>query len=328
MNNIFEFIRTQLQTRLDAYITAGTTFLRVVAVIDTNELERPREAYNDAQTLHVIYRELSSILPDMPVRDRTINGAFYVIALESEKVVVKTIIDDFIATYNATTQSDIIMRFTTLIPNGRPENIGAKIMQEWSFGFVGVVTDDLTTLWDKSITITSLNPLTKSWSASNETYWTAQPLTNRTTITNIEGLPDVDPELYAVGFALRVSDGVVVPTYTYFVITQTGTANIVYNVYNGLVTYTFNRTPIYAEYPTASGVLGKVYRYTKYSLQFVVIDNGDALLSDFVYASTLTREFTVTDTINTFTFDGFIVQATDSATGNGFSVKTIFVENG
>jgi hypothetical protein len=324
MTNILSFIQTQLQTRLNA----ATTLLRTVGVIDTNAMERPREAYTDAQTLLVIYRELSSILPDMPVRDRTINGVFTVIALESEKTVVKTIIDDFIETYNATLQGNIIMRFTTLVPLGSPTNIGAKMMQEWSFGFVGVIADTLNTLWDKSITVTSITYV-NVWNSSLETYWNAQVEGNRATETNVGGVPISDASEYALGFAMRVSDGVLpTPNYAYFVVAETLTPDDLYDVYHGLVNFTFSKMPVYAEYPTSALSIGKVFRYTKYSLQFVVIDNGDNLLSDFVYGSTRMREFTITDGVNSITLNLYITQATDSATGNGFSVKTIFAENG
>lgn len=158
MRRELTFIETQLQFALTTLKLSVTTSLVKVAVVDTNSMEKKYQDYLESEQITIVFRELPGMLPELPLKDKTIMGNMFVFAPEQEKEVVVALIDTFISTYNATYQSmdlgayTVKFRFTNLTPIGRADNKGGKFYQTWQFGITMLVIDDLTTIQNRAVT--------------------------------------------------------------------------------------------------------------------------------------------------------------------------------
>jgi len=179
------FIQNAIQAILDAY--NGTTTLTKVSVVTIKSEERTLKDYTDAVTLLLVYRDLPSLMPQLPVEDRVQDGTFAVFARADEKEAVQDILNEFINTYNATQQTTIdgIMYFTNAVPFGNSDNIGAVKYSTWQFGIKFRTLQSIYSLYDREIRINSSNNFAKSWTATNQTYYDAQVARNRATSASI-----------------------------------------------------------------------------------------------------------------------------------------------
>lgn len=127
--------------------------------------------------------------------------------------------------------------WNTPIPSGAPYSVDFKSTQDGiareSHNVVLVVLtgavlsssahslDDRTTY----IEIPIVTPV-HEWQASNVTYWNAQPSTNRgTSLGPQDGLPQEDPDDYALGYAIRVPN-MMIMGYDYFKVGYTTTIDV------------------------------------------------------------------------------------------------------
>lgn len=151
------FVEASLQTILNTYKVTNTTILEKVAVLDTNAEEKKYSTHLEKQQITIVYRELPGMMPSMPVADKIFSANFFVWALESEKKTVKDIISLFVETYNSTLQTTSTSKFkiqlTNLTPLGRADNTGALIYQTWQFGATITVVDEISTIFDRSVSI-------------------------------------------------------------------------------------------------------------------------------------------------------------------------------
>jgi len=153
---MLDYIETNLQTALDAYIAAeNVTNLKKVAVLDTNAKDVKYQDYLEEEQITVVYREMPGFLPSMPVSDKVIAGNFFVYALEEEKEALKAVFDSFIEANNSVKDDTINMsfQFTNLTPIGRADNKGARFYQAWQMGVSATAYDKLTSIYDRQITI-------------------------------------------------------------------------------------------------------------------------------------------------------------------------------
>lgn len=151
---MLDFMQTTLQTGLNTILASNTTSkLKKVAVLNTNAFEKKFQSYLENEQITVVYRELPGLLPNMPIKDKVVSGNLFVYAPEDEKEVVEDLVDNFIKTYNATFQTDRVLRFTNLTPIGRADNTGAIFYQLWQFSVTALVIDKMGSIYNRSVTI-------------------------------------------------------------------------------------------------------------------------------------------------------------------------------
>ena len=285
------FIKNAIQTILDAYTSA--TALTQASVITIKSEERPLKDYSDSETLLLVYREMPSLLPQLPVEDRVTDGTFAIFARADEKTAVEAIINEFINTYNATQQTTIggVLYFTNLIPVGGSENVGAVKYSMWQFGVKFRTLSSIYSLYDREIRINTTNSFAKSWTATNQTYYDAQATTNRATSVSIDemgGVPIENPESYAIGFSMRVQTSVTLPiTYVYYKTTVTYTS---INALDGLLSQSYTLRNGYSRLPLNGG-MDMIPTESTGVLRFEFLDSvltKAALFKGYGYANTKT----------------------------------------
>lgn len=327
------WIETKLQAILTAYKVNNTTALEKVGVLNINALEKKFSAYLEKEQILLTYRELPGTLPKMPVYDKITNANMYVYAVESEKVAVECIMNEFISTYNATEQTTIskILNFTNLTPLGDADNSGAIDYQAWQFGLMATIIDSLTTIHDRFVTITTTDNV---WAVADKAYWEAYGESSSdydvaggdptgvasTYLPTATHIP-VDTAARVTDYSLNVA---------YYKITTTVFSQL--KVANGLVAYQFEKAMKYAEYPTSTTENGKTPIYYVPRVTIGVIDNDNAYvtaLKDLVYSDTMDSKTVYVHSGDSYTwFDGYLISAIDAITENGFPLLNIVLERG
>lgn len=174
MREELTYIETLVQTELDAYLANNSSNLAKASMVDTSSMVSKYSDYLDEQQITMVYRELPGMQPGMPVADKIINANIFVYALESEKLSVKAIIDNFIDNNKKTLHTmtnggyKIKLQFTNLTPIGNAGNQGSKIYQAWQFGVTITVIDTITSIFDREITLVDPDTsTTRKYNAGN-----------------------------------------------------------------------------------------------------------------------------------------------------------------
>ena len=324
------FIQNALQAILDAY--TGTTTLTKVSVVTIKGEERTLKDYADAVTLLLVDRDLPSLLPQLPVEDRVQDGTFAVFARADEKDAVQDVLNEFINTYNATQQTSIdgIMYFTNAVPFGNAENVGAVKYSMWQFGVKFRTLSSIYSLYDREIRINTTNNFTKSWTATNQTYYDAQATTNRATSVAIDemgGVPIENPESYAIGFCMRVQTSVTLPiTYVYYKTTVTYTS---INALDGLLSQSFTIQNEYSRLPFSGGY-DMIPTQSKGVLRFEFLDSvltKAALFKGYGYANTKTEIYIkVVSGAKSSVILARLTDFNDTANAQGFPIISMMYE--
>jgi hypothetical protein len=326
------FIQNALQAILDDY--TGTTTLTKVSVVTIKSEERTLKDYADAVTLLLVYRDLPSLLPQLPVEDRVQDGTFAVFARADEKEAVQDILNEFINTYNATQQTSIdgIMYFTNAVPFGNSDNVGAVKYSMWQFGVKFRTLQSIYSLYDREIQINSSNSFAQSWVASNATYWNAQAASNRATsvFTYEEGFepeePAEDAEDYAIGFAIRVTILTNPVSYEYYVCAVTYTSM---NATDGIVSQSFTIQNEYSRLPYNGGY-DMILTQSKGVLRFEFLDSvltKAALFKGYGYANTNTEIYiNVVSGAKECVILARLTDFNDTANAQGFPIISMMYE--
>jgi hypothetical protein len=324
------FIQNALQAILDAY--TGTTTLTKVSVVTIKSEERTLKDYTDAVTLLLVYRDLPSLLPQLPVEDRVQDGTFSVFARADEKEAVQDILNEFINTYNATQQTSIdgIMYFTNAVPFGNAENVGAVKYSMWQFGVKFRTLQSIYSLYDREIQINSTNSFAKAWTETNEAYYNAQIAEMRNTSVSIDemgGEPIENEENYAIGFCMRVQTSVTTPiTYVYYKVTITYTSM---NATDGIVSQSFTIQNEYSRLPYEGGY-DMILTQSKGILRFEFLDSvltKAALFKGYGYANTNTEIYiNVVSGAKECVILARLTDFNDTANAQGFPIISMMYE--
>ena len=326
------FIQNAIQAILDAY--NGTTTLTKVSVVTIKSEERTLKDYTDAVTLLLVYRDLPSLMPQLPVEDRVQDGTFAVFARADEKEAVQDILNEFINTYNATQQTTIdgIMYFTNAVPFGNSDNIGAVKYSTWQFGIKFRTLQSIYSLYDREIRINSSNNFAKAWTTSNKTYYDAQATTNRGTsaFTFEEGFepekPTENAESYTIGFAMRVTILTSPISYVYFKVTVSYTSM---NATDGIVSQSFTVQNEYSRLPFSGGY-DMIPTQSKGVLRFEFLDSvltKAALFKGYGYANIKTEIYIkVVSGAKSSVILARLTDFNDTANAQGFPIISMIYE--
>ena len=103
------------------------------------------------------------------------------------------------------------------------------------------------------------------------------------------------------------------------------------NSANGLINFRFEKSPVFAEYPTSPSAEGKKIRYIKYKITFTVLDSSDtavAALKALIYDTSYSATCLVTSGSSSLSFTGKIISAVEGASEQGYPTLTFVIERG